>query len=591
MPGYAAMIMGCSIAALICIFVQFCVKRIVPFQQYSYFRDLLLAGSWLLLSIWFGSMPARVLMGGALLAGVVGMAERVSQTQTPGWGMGCLIIAALCAFLGPAIQFIRFPDGEYIYLTPAVSFILTTFWFFIFPLLFRYLDSVPGLVGHVLAVTFALMLMACLLMGGLSNPSDGALIGSDAFFMSFAGLVLLGAFWSRFGNAYRQAGRAMSSLWGILVAGTAVLGNSKGIVFSSVFFLSLGLFAIPMLELFLCLLGRLFKDGAPGNTNTERLYQRMIARGLEHPDAVRLVAGICALLSVSVALLQSPPVYVSWIFWGLTGICAMAVVLPLLRQQKKSAIPDDKPVLWGVPFDNVSMNYAVSRARGLLSNPLNEGAQLVATVNALGMEKSVRDEHYRHILQQASMVLADGTGLLWGMRLLGMPIQERVAGIDFAEQICRAASAEGWPVYFLGAKGDTAALCASALAARYPGLVVAGARDGYFDITDVSIPDAVVASRAKVLLVAMGLPRQEKWIAMHRERLGPLLAIGVGGAFDVFSGQLSRAPAWTQKIGMEWLYRLLQEPNRWKEDLRLASFAFRVLAAKLGVVSAHREPR
>ena len=592
MPGYAAIVMGCSSAALLCILAQFWVKREVTFQQYSYFRDLLLAGTWILLSVWFGSLPARAVTGGALLAGVVGMSEVFYQAPASRWrwGLACLLIAALCALFGPAIHFIRFPDGEYIYLTPALSFTLTALWFFVFLLLFRYLDSVPGLVGHVLAVTFALMLMACLLMGGLSAPQEGALIGSDAFFMSFAGLVLLGAFWSRFGNAYRQAGRALSSLWGILVAGTAILGNSKGIVFSSVFFLSLGLFAIPLVELSLYWFGRLFSDGTPNNT--ERLYQRMIARGLEHPDAVRFVAGVCAMLSVAAALLQSPPVYVSWLCWGLAGLCAIAVVLPLLRRQKKkSAIPEEKPVLWGVPFDNVSMNYAVSRARGLLSNPLDGGAQLVATVNALGMERAVRDERYRHILQQASMVLADGTGLLWGMRFLGMPIQERVAGIDFAERVCRAASAEGWPVYFLGARGDTAAVCAAALADRYPGLIVAGTRDGYFDVRDESIANAVVASGAKVLLVAMGLPRQEKWIALHRERLGPVLAIGVGGAFDVFSGRLSRAPVWAQKIGLEWLCRLLQEPNRWKEDLRLAAFVLRVLASKLRLHSLHEEPR
>ncbi|MBR1671710.1 MAG: WecB/TagA/CpsF family glycosyltransferase, partial [Fretibacterium sp.] len=530
-----------------------------------------------------GSLHARAVMGGALLAGVAGMGEGLYPGRR--WGTGCLLIGALCALLGPSIHFIRFPDGEYVYLMPSVSFVLTALWFFVFLLLFRYLDGVPGLVGHVLAVTFALMLMASLLTGGLPSPHEG----SGAFFMSFAGLVLLGAFWSRFGNAYRQAGRALASLWGILVAGTAILGNSKGIVFSSVFFLSLGLFAIPMIELALYGISRLLTDNA--SSGTERLYQRMIARGLEHPDAVRFVAGVCALLSVAAALLQSPPVYVAWICWGLAGLCALAVVLPLLRRRRNSAIPEDKPVLWGVPFDNVSMNYAVSRARGLVSTPMDEGAQLIATVNALGMEKAVQDKTYRGILQHASMVLADGTGLLWGMRLLGMPIQERVAGIDFAEQVCRTASVEGWPVYFLGAKGDTAATCAAALSARYPGLTVAGARDGYFDVEDVSVPDAVAASGAKVLLVAMGLPRQEKWIAAHRGRLGPLLAVGVGGAFDVFSGRLSRAPVWAQKIGMEWLYRLLQEPGRWREDLRLAAFVLRVMAAKLRLYPIKDAPR
>jgi len=89
----------------------------------------------------------------------------------------------------------------------------------------------------------------------------------------------------------------------------------------------------------------------------------------------------------------------------------------------------------------------------------------------------------------------------------------------------------------------------------------------------------------------MGLPRQEKWIALHREALGPGLAVGVGGAFDVFSGSLSRAPLWAQKAGLEWLYRLLQEPFRWRKDLGLARFVLRVLASKLGLYPVRGEPR
>ena len=199
------------------------------------------------------------------------------------------------------------------------------------------------------------------------------------------------------------------------------------------------------------------------------------------------------------------------------------------------------------------------------------------------MNEALRDPEYRDILKRAAMVLADGTGLLWGMRFLGLPLQERVTGIDFAEHLCRAAAVEGWPVYFLGAKGDTAEVCAAALAARYPGLVVAGARDGYFDMEDVSVPEAVAASGARVLLVAMGLPRQEKWVALHRERLGPLLAVGVGGSFDVFAGRLSRAPRWVQRAGLEWLYRLFQEPGRLGKDMGLVLFVLRVLATKLGL--------
>ena len=169
------------------------------------------------------------------------------------------------------------------------------------------------------------------------------------------------------------------------------------------------------------------------------------------------------------------------------------------------------------------------------------------------------------------------------MKILGMPVQERVAGIDFAEQLCRTASAEKWPVYFAGAAGDTAKQCAEVLQERFPGLIVAGARDGYFDVNDKQIPKDIATSGAKILLAAMGQPRQEKWIYAHRETLGPMLAVGVGGAFDVFSGKLNRAPKWVQKIGFEWLYRQLQEPMRWRKNLRLYTFMLRIFATKIGL--------
>lgn len=265
---------------------------------------------------------------------------------------------------------------------------------------------------------------------------------------------------------------------------------------------------------------------------------------------------------------------------------AAAITLPLLAKHRhRQPIHSDRPELWGVAIDNLSMNYAVSRARGLIYNPPDDRAQLVVTVNALSMNDALKSDEYRSILNRAAMVLADGAGMIWGMRFLGMPVQERVAGIDFAEQICRAASSEGWPVYFLGAEGSTAKECAAVMAERYPGLKIAGARDGYFDMYDVSVADKVAESGAKVLLAAMGQPRQEKWVDMYAERLGPMLAVGVGGAFDVFAGHLTRAPKWVQRIGMEWLYRLIQEPFRWKKDLGLMTFVLRVFAAKLRIIS------
>ena len=552
------LIAGCVFTSVLCVAVQFFIKRNLDSRQYGYFRDIVLAGAWLVLALWFGSFEARVTVCCAMLACFAGIAETVYKNS--GWRFFYPVIGALCAYFGPSVSFIRFPDGEYIYLDPTVSFITGTVWFSFFPFIFRYLDEIPGLVGHVLAVTFVLMLAACIATGG------------GAFFMTLAGLSLLVAFWSRFGNLYRQAGSAMASMWGVIAAGTAFISNTKGIVLSTVLFLSLGLFAIPVTEIFFNFVREIFTDSEnPENVaqSGEKIYSQMLSGGVEHPEAVQSVAGLCALTSIAAA----------WERWFIAMIIVTVVFIFRHSRRKND---QNHPMLWGVKFDNVSMNYAISKARGLISNPEGDAAQLIVTLNATGMEETLKDREFYDAVKNSAMVLADGSGLCLGMKIMGTPVQERVAGIDFAEQLCRVASAEGWSVYFCGAAGTTSRECAEILKEKFPGLVVAGTRDGYFDINDTKIPSEIAESGAKILLAAMGQPRQEKWIYMHRKILGSMLCVGVGGAFDVWSGKLNRAPLWVQKIGFEWLYRMIQEPERWRKNLPLITFVFRILASRIG---------
>ncbi|MDD3426621.1 MAG: WecB/TagA/CpsF family glycosyltransferase, partial [Aminobacterium sp.] len=172
------------------------------------------------------------------------------------------------------------------------------------------------------------------------------------------------------------------------------------------------------------------------------------------------------------------------------------------------------------------------------------------------------------------------------LRFLGRPVQERITGIDFLIQLCRTASVEGWPVYFLGGKPGVANAAVEKLKGQYSDLKISGVHDGYFSsgTEEEGIIREIKENKTCLLFVGMGLPRQEKWIYAHREDLGNLVAIGVGGSFDVISGKLTRAPLLIQKAGLEWLYRLVQEPWRWKRDLELFTFAVRVLLTKIGIV-------
>jgi N-acetylglucosaminyldiphosphoundecaprenol N-acetyl-beta-D-mannosaminyltransferase len=228
------------------------------------------------------------------------------------------------------------------------------------------------------------------------------------------------------------------------------------------------------------------------------------------------------------------------------------------------------------------MDETVARCRDLVS--ARRAAQHVV-LNA-GKCVLMEDEpDLRDIVAACDVVNADGQGVVWAARLHGIPVPERVAGIDLMGRLLEAASAEGWPVYFLGARDDVLAAFEAEVRRRLPGIVVAGRRHGYFRPEDErAIAEEIGASGARLLFVAISSPLKERFLARQLAFMGPVLAMGVGGSFDVWAGRTSRAPAWMQRAGLEWFHRFLQEPRRmWKRYLvGNLRFAWIVARARLG---------
>ncbi|MCY7371003.1 MAG: WecB/TagA/CpsF family glycosyltransferase [Polaromonas sp.] len=186
----------------------------------------------------------------------------------------------------------------------------------------------------------------------------------------------------------------------------------------------------------------------------------------------------------------------------------------------------------------------------------------LATVNVAILMMMRSDPQLQGFVDCAALVVADGQPLIWCTRWLDRALPERVTGIDLVESICQRAAAEGKKIYLLGATLETVLRVAQRLKERHVNLQVDSA-DGYFgDDEAANRADAVRASKADILFVGMGVPRQERFLEQQWERLGVATAIGVGGSFDVLAGLRARAPRWVQRIGLEWLFRLLQEPRR-----------------------------
>lgn len=164
-------------------------------------------------------------------------------------------------------------------------------------------------------------------------------------------------------------------------------------------------------------------------------------------------------------------------------------------------------------------------------------------------------------LREAEIVHVDGQGIAFGLAMLGIPA-ERCAGIDLMQEICRQASMHGHGIYLLGAREEVVAAAVERLSATLPALVIAGWRDGYFTEDDEpAMAEAIAASGAAILFIGISSPKKELFLRRNWERLGVPVAMGVGGAFEVVSGRLPRAPLLMQRIGLEWLFRLSLEPR------------------------------
>jgi exopolysaccharide biosynthesis WecB/TagA/CpsF family protein len=220
--------------------------------------------------------------------------------------------------------------------------------------------------------------------------------------------------------------------------------------------------------------------------------------------------------------------------------------------------------IFGVPVARLTASQALGEIKRLEER---EAPSLVAYANAHTLNLAHGSPWFRDLLRRADLVLNDGAGVGIAARLQRRPFPENLNGSDFNPRILEVAVAAGWPVFFLGARPGVSDRAAAALRARIPGLEVAGTHSGYFDSQD-DVVWRIRFSGATLLMVAMGNPLQERWLAENLEATGASIGVGVGAFFDFISGEVHRAPSWMNRLGIEWVYRLAQEPRRmWRRYL------------------------
>lgn len=254
----------------------------------------------------------------------------------------------------------------------------------------------------------------------------------------------------------------------------------------------------------------------------------------------------------------------------------------LLAGLHTTQIASDRAVVLDCAIDRLDIKQTVARCQAIIEYGVF--AQQVS-INAAKLVALRADPGLRDVVNRCALVNADGQSVVWASRLLGDPLPERVAGIDLMHALIEMAACEGYGVYILGAQREVLQAAVQRLHEMHPGLSIVGYRDGYFKEDESPlVASAIRESKADILFVAMSSPRKENWLGEHGPTLNVPFAMGVGGSIDIVAGVTRRAPSAWQRLGMEWLYRLLQEPRRMFRRYLVTNLRFGLLVIRAMVV-------
>ena len=235
----------------------------------------------------------------------------------------------------------------------------------------------------------------------------------------------------------------------------------------------------------------------------------------------------------------------------------------------------DKVYILGVGIDNLTEGETLQRMEEFIESGT---PHQVVTVNPEFLVVAQEDHQFKKVLDEADLAIPDGVGLLWAARLLGKPLKGRVTGVELVRSLAKLAEKRGYRIFLLGAREGVAQAAAKVLQDESPNLVIAGTYAGSPTLEEEGgIVERISAARPHMLFVAYGFPQQDVWIRRNMNRMSVPMSMGVGGAFDYISGTVKRAPAWMRRLGLEWLFRLVRQPWRWRRILRLPRFVWLVL--------------
>ena len=495
------------------------------------------------------------------------------------------VIALLVVLAGVRIEFLRNTSGGYWYLA-NFSIPITIIWLLI-------ITNSVGQTDELGNVTPVIVFVASITFLFVSIFQKQGLILAEilSVFLAIFSLIII---YLRKNNFKVKSNSSHFSMYymffGFMLAIIATVGVLKSTA-ALTLLTPLLILGLPIIDTSYSFISGYLRDDYLGTMNESKLRQQLISQGFSLRGANIVIVSACIYLSlIAVVISIWGDVFVFTIMAGV-GYLAFQWLKTQVVQGKNIInfdLKKQKVKLFDVPIDRISCQQAIERLDKFVSS---KRPSFVVTPDTLAILRARKDEKYLEITRKADLVTPDGAGILWAASTLDVPLIERITGIDLINKICISAVEKGYRLYLLGSKDGTIDKAVKNLKDRFPGINIVGYHHGYFDEFapgvgknikgEKDIIRDIKAKKPDFLLVGLGVPKQELWISKHKDELGVPVCIGIGGSFDVLSGKIPRAPLWMQNHGMEWIFRLIKEPKRFKRVMALPYFMWLIFLGKI----------
>lgn len=492
-----------------------------------------------------------------------------------------VLISLIIIYSGIRIEFLRSPSssGGYLYLS-YLSIPLTILWLISITNSIGQADELGEITPYIVFIASLTFLMVSLIQRqGLILAEVLSLIMAAISFI-FIKYIPRGKF-----SSYYMS-------FGFMLAVIAIVGVSKSTA-ALTLLVPLLILGVPIIDSSYSIVANYARQESSGigrkyllfSESRSRLRQKLQSYGFSAQGANLTIIGVSLYLSLSAFIIS---IYQS--FYLLIILTAFGwITFELLKNKVQSEelvierdILTSRIKLFQVGIDQVDNQKTIQKIEEFI---ISKKPHQITTPDTLAVLRARKDPEYNAILRSADLVTPDGAGILWAATTLNYPLPERVTGIDIIHNMCRLAVKKGYSLYLLGSYPGVAGEAALNLTKKYPGVKIAGTHHGYFNCEDFQNCEEIIAEikekRPDILLVGMGVPKQEKWINKNLSRLDIPVCMGVGGSFDVLSGRIPRAPLWMQRHGMEWIYRSIKQPSRGFRILALFYFIWLVILGKI----------